>query len=83
MAYRRRARVAARYSGFRVDQLSATDVAIYDELIRQMDAEASLRAGGSPEQVGRAVATLTDNEDMGLVAEANAILEQARRDKGF
>ncbi len=84
MGYQRRARVAARYPGLRVNDLSATDVAIYCAMIERTDAEDALRAGNlTPAGRGHAVGVLRGDKEAGQVAEAQAVLAEAMKTKGF
>ncbi len=84
MAYRRRARVAERFPGLGVDRLSATDIRVYDNLIRAMDAESVLaNPSASPEAIGQATMVLTGNRLKSELAKAKAMLADAIRRKGF
>jgi hypothetical protein len=84
LAYRRRANVAERFPGLDALRLSATDLAIYDDLIRFRDAEAIMASPhASPEQVEAAAMVTTGNRLAAQVAAAKARLRQSAQAKGF
>lgn len=68
-----------------VNELTDAAVMVYDQLIPRVQAEEDLRLGRfkTPGELGRAVALVRDDPHAGAVAEANARLALASKDKGF
>jgi hypothetical protein len=67
-----------------VNDLSPTEVVIYDGLIEKMEAEEALKDGGAtPETIGRATELVTGSKMKGAVALAQAQLAEAALREGF